>query len=142
MKLYLGVTEGGLVPAYESGYVEMKRLKIGSVLECEVKRPRNLKFHKKFMALVRVAYNNLPERYATTIQSFEDMLKALKMDLKRYTTKQVGDYTIIELESIAFDKMNEDSFERFYQECFRIIREKYIRGLNSEDVEEVILRFM
>ena len=63
MDIYCRVTEQGLVPMYDSDLEEKRRLKIGDTVLCKISRPRNYEFHKKFFALVRLTYENLPEYF-------------------------------------------------------------------------------
>lgn len=49
MKIYCRVTDLGLVPMYDSDYEEKKRLKVGDTVLCDIKKPRNYEFHKKFL---------------------------------------------------------------------------------------------
>lgn len=52
MKLYLLNTREGLKPMYDEDYDEKKKLKIGEVYEAEIRQPRNLRFHRKYFALL------------------------------------------------------------------------------------------
>ena len=60
MDIFCKVTPNGLVPLYDSDYDNKHRLKNGSVVKCKITKPRNLAFHKKFFAMVRLTYENLP----------------------------------------------------------------------------------
>ena len=51
--------------AYNSDYEKIKKLKAGEEYQCEIKRPRNLKFHKKFFALINMLF-----RKSRTLQQF------------------------------------------------------------------------
>lgn len=56
MRLICRVTQQGLLPLYGSDYDEHKRLKEGDEVVVEIKRARNVKFHKKYFALLRLAH--------------------------------------------------------------------------------------
>ena len=103
MKIYCRVTDLGLVPMYDSDYEEKKRLKVGDTVLCDIKKPRNYEFHKKFFALVRLTYENLPEHLhsALNIYSEEDMRTCLKMDLGLYTVVRHGFREYINPQSIS-----------------------------------------
>ena len=62
MDIYCSVTPMGLVPMYDSDFDEKRKLKEGEKVLCHISRPRNYEFHKKFFALVRLTFDNLPER--------------------------------------------------------------------------------
>lgn len=78
MDIYCRVTPYGLVPLYDSDHDLKQRLRIGSTVRCRISQPRNYEFHKKFFALVRLTYDNLPlplvERW--NVRSVDDMLPA------------------------------------------------------------------
>lgn len=145
MDIYCRVTDYGLVPVYDSDLDMKKRLKVGTMVRCRVTQPRNYGFHKKFFALVRLTYDNLPlplvERW--NIHSADDMLRRFKRDLGYYTSKtnDRGEREI-EFRSISFAAMDEQEFERFYYDCVNLVLYTYIRGLGREDLEEEIEHFM
>lgn len=62
MKIKLLNTPSGLKPMYDEDYEEKKKLKIGEVYEATIKRPRNLSFHKKYFALINLAWEYQNER--------------------------------------------------------------------------------
>ena len=56
MKIFCQNTKSGLQPLYEDDYDEKKKLKIGEIYFCEIKRPRNIKFHRKNTGLNHIAF--------------------------------------------------------------------------------------
>ena len=145
MDIYCRVTPYGLVPLYDSDHDLKQRLRIGSTVRCRVSQPRNYGFHKKFFALVRLTYDNLPlplvERW--NIHSTDDMLRRFKRDLGYYTsrTNDRGEREI-EYRSISFAAMDEEEFERFYNGSVNLVLDKYIRGLEREDLLAEVEHFM
>ena len=137
MDIYCRVTPYGLVPLYDSDHDLKQRLRVGSTVRRRVSQPRNYEFHKKFFALVRLTYDNLPlplvERW--NIRSVDDMLRRFKRDLG-YFTATVNDLGEREIEysSISFAAMDEEEFERFYNGSVNLVLDKYIRGLEREDL--------
>ena len=144
MDIYCRVTPYGLVPLYESDHDLKQRLKVGSTVRCRVSQPRNYEFHKKFFALVRLTYDNLPlplvERW--NVRSENDMLRRFKRDLG-YFTATVNDCGEREIEyrSISFAAMDEEEFERFYDDCVNLVLYGYIPGINRQDLLEEVERF-
>lgn len=145
MDIYCRVTDYGLVPVYDSDLDMKKRLKVGTTVRCRVTQPRNYEFHKKFFALVRLTYDNLPlplvERW--NIRSVDDMLRRFKRDLGYYTSSvnELGEREV-EYKSISFAAMDEEEFERFYKGSVNLVLGKYIRGLEREDLLEEVEHFM
>ena len=44
--------------AYDSDYDKAKKIKVGEAYECEIKQSRNIKFHRKYFALINMVYDN------------------------------------------------------------------------------------
>lgn len=143
MKIYCRVTDLGLIPKYDSDGDEKHRLKVGEDVLVEIKRPRNYEFHKKFFALIRLTFDNLPERlhHMLNVWSEEDMLVCIKLDLGLASTIYHGGRECIKLGSISFAAMDNDEFERFYNRALDLILRKYLRGTTREQIAEEIQRF-
>lgn len=145
MDIYCRVTPYGLVPLYDSDHDLKQRLKVGSTVRCRVSLPRNYEFHKKFFALVRLTYDNLPlplvERWK--IHSVDDMLRHFKRDLGYFTSSvnELGEREV-EYKSISFAAMDKEEFERFYNGSVNLVLDKYIRGLEREDLLAEVEHFM
>lgn len=144
MDIYCKVTPYGLAPRYNSDSELFQRLKMGSIVKCKVANPRNYKHHKKFFALLRLTFENLPlplvERW--NIQTEQDMLRRFKRDLGYYTLRQ-NEYgeTEIEYQSISFATMEQHEFEHFYNDAVNLVLNRYIRGLDKETLREEIEHF-
>lgn len=143
MKIYCRVTDMGLVPMYDSDYDEKKKLRVGENVLCDISKPRNYEFHKKFFALIRLVLDNLPEHISDkfNIYSEEDMLDALKVDLGLYNIVYVGGKQLVKVGSISFAKMDNTEFERFYNRSIDIVLNKYMNGTERFDLIEEINRF-
>lgn len=145
MDIYCKVTPYGLVPLFDSDLQLKKRLKEGATVRCRVSLPRNYRFHKKFFALVRLTFDNLPlplvERWG--IRSESDMLRRFKRDLG-YFSSRLNDRgeREIEYQSISFASMDQADFERFYQDCVNLVLHAYIPGVSRQDLAEEVERFL
>ena len=137
MDIFCKVTPYGLVPLYDSDYDLKKRLRVGSVVKCKVSNPRNYEHHKKFFALVRLTFDNLPSNLAEyfKVHNEEDMLRRFKRDLGYFKTSlnERGEKEI-EYKSISFSAMEQHEFERFYNQCIDLVLYKYLRGIDKEDL--------
>ena len=144
MDIYCRVTPYGLVPLYDSDHDLKQRLRVGSTVRCRVSLPRNYRFHKKFFALVRLTFDNLPlplvERW--NVRSENDMLRRFKHDLGYYssTVNDLGEREI-EYRSISFSAMDEQEFEQFYDGCVNLVLHQYILGINRQDLLEEVEKF-
>ena len=144
MDIYCRVTPYGLVPLHDSDHDLKQRLRVGTTVRCRVSLPRNYRFHKKFFALVRLTFDNLPlpllERW--NVRSEDDMLRRFKRDLGYFssTVNERGEREI-EYRSISFAAMDEQEFERFYDDCVNLVLYSYIPGIDRQDLLEEVERF-
>ena len=144
MDFFCRVTPAGLVPLDDMDWEQKKQLRLGSDVRVHITMPRNLRFHKKFMALLRLTLDNLPEdiQQSMHIYSIEAMLAAVKIDLGYYDTIQVSGRNVVKLRSISFAKMDEAAFERFYDLAVTDILNNYLQGADRnlllQEVEETI----
>lgn len=141
MKIYCRVTSDGLIPLYDSDLDEKKRLKIGTDVEVEVKKARNIKFHKKFFALLRLVLDNMPDglKKYYEIYNEESFLFQIKEDLKLFKEYKGGRKEYL---SISFEAMDEYTFSRFYNIVVKLMLTKYIQLENDNDIEEELYKFM
>ncbi len=144
MDILCKVTPYGLVPLYESDLDMKKHLKVGATVRCSVRNPRNYEHHKKFFALVRLTFDNLPGNLAEYwhIYNEQDMLRRFKRDLGYYTTSvnERGE-TEIEYQSISFAAMEQHEFEQFYTQCVDLVLHRYIKGIDKQDLIEEVEKF-
>lgn len=144
MDIFCKVTPCGLVPLHDSDLDLKKRLRVGSVVRCKVSNPRNYEHHKKFFALVRLTFDNLPlplvEKW--NIRNEYDMLRRFKRDLG-YFTNTINEYGEHEIEylSTSFAAMEQHEFEQFYNQCIDLVLFKYIKGIDKQDLITEIENF-
>ena len=144
MDIFCKVTPCGLVPLHDSDLDLKKRLRVGSVVRCKVSNPRNYEHHKKFFALVRLTFDNLPlplvEKW--NIRNEYDMLRRFKRDLG-YFTNTINEYGEHEIEylAISFAAMEQHEFEQFYNQCIDLVLFKYIKGIDKQDLITEIENF-
>lgn len=114
--IYLTRTVGGLAPADEDATEALRRIKVGKLVACEVKVPRNGQFHRKFLALVRTVWAATGDW-----ASVEDLLIELKFRLgviREVALKGTGEIVKIP-GSISFAAMDEVEFSKFYDRAMR-----------------------
>lgn len=144
MKILCVITEAGLTPKYESDREEFKKLKRNAEVVVEIKKGRNIEFHKKYFALLKLTFENFPEWLEDTlnVHSVEDLRTRIKIDLGLYDISHYGNQSIIIPKSIAFDKMDETEFEKFYRMSVNHIIKNYLKGVSNEQIEEEIWKFL
>lgn len=144
MDIYCRVTGTGFVPLDEIDWEQKQRLKIDTDVKCTITQPRNIKFHRKFFALLTITFANLPEemQQALHITSVESLLAAIKIDLGYFDTVEVKGREIARLRSISFAKMSESDFEHFYNLTITDILNNYLRGTDRAALEEEVKQFI
>jgi len=115
--------------AYDSDYELAKKIKPNEVYEFEYKKTRNIKFHRKFFALVNLCFSN-----QETFNNIEHLRKELIIcaghyelifDLESGTQKK-------EALSISFASMDETAFNTLYNDVLNVICEKFL--FDKEDI--------
>ena len=115
--------------AYDSDYELAKKIKPNEVYEYEFKKTRNIKFHRKFFALVNLCFSN-----QETFNNIEHLRKELIIcsghyelifDLESGTQKK-------EALSISFASMDETAFNTLYNDVLDVICEKFL--FDKEDI--------
>lgn len=143
MKLCLRNTEHGLLPLYDSDLHEKKKLKLGEDYECEIHKARNIQFHKKFFALIKCVWLNLPEHLDEMYPHPEVLRKALTIEAGFYNVYYLLDGTEIrEAQSIAFDNMDQSQFEEVYNKVMDIILKKILTCNTASEINPEILSFL
>ena len=140
MKLYCTVTDYGLMPYDDNDLQLFRRLKRGAVVKVETRTPRNLRFHRKFFALLRVTFDNLPENIASSmhIESIEALLMLLKMDMGYFDVVEIGEHHFVKPRSISFAEMDEAAFSEFYNKAVTCILNNYLTLSSQADLEEAV----
>jgi len=135
MIIQMKKTDKGLTPLYNSGYDNYQKLKIGWEGEVTFVQKRNYKFHKKYMALINMAFEN-QEKFNNVIH----YRKYLTCKAGFYTAYETDKGTFIEADSISFASMDEIEFADLYSKMIDVIIKEI--GVTSEEITENIVEFM
>lgn len=123
------------MPAYESDYEKAKKLKVGETVRCEITKPRNIKFHRKFMALINLVFQNQSQ-----YNDFDRLRKDLTIEAGYYD-EWVNLHGAIEREakSISFANMDDLEFGELYNSLLDVIV-KYFH-FDKIEIEENLSEF-
>ena len=137
MKFFAILNERGvLVPVYNSDVEEKRKLKPGDYVQCERWKQRNVLFHKKFFALIRIGCENSKSvdmpvdayyKYAVIKAGYSKIYKTPKG-------------LFVDAESIAFNNMDEDKFEEVYNNVLDFVIKD--TGADKKFIENNLLNFM
>lgn len=143
MIMYVRNTETGLLPLYDSDDHERRRLKIGADYKVEIKKARNIMFHKKYFALIKLAWLNMPEKYNSQYPHPENLREALQIEAGYFdTTYTLDGMQIIKPKSIAFDELDEYGFKELYDNVLDVVLKFILPGNTSADLESEFINFM
>jgi hypothetical protein len=126
---------GVLRPANAPAEAAMQKIKLGSEVRVEIKRPRNIRHHKKFFAMLKIVFEN-QEHY----QSMDVLLGVCKLATGWADVVQTKHGTVGLPKSIAFHKMNAEQFEQFYERAVDWVAQEVIPGLQRGDLDESVER--
>lgn len=143
---------GAFVPATEEDADLAKRFKVGSISRVELKLMRNAQFHRKFFALLKVAYDLWEETLPAQQYHGRDVLPNFDR-FRRDVTIMAGFFhpvwnarreLRVEAESISFSSMSEERFEELYSKVIDVILTKILpnRGLSERDLHEWVARVL
>ena len=135
MKLILKKELSGLIPMSES-YDDFNSIEQGAIVSCEVKSPRNIGLHRKFFAMLNIAYENR--------QDFEQMSFD---NFRREIIARAGFYDmhvnfkgmpVYQAKSISFAKMKQEEFEEVYSRCIDVVLEYVLCDMKSEELKNAV----
>lgn len=149
MKMTLTKTAVGFVP-HDDAREDFNKIKTGDVVIAEVRRQRNYKFHKKFFALVTLAYEYwaetmTPQDYKGTPvrPEFERFRKDLTILAGYFDPVYAIDGSVrLQAQSISFGNMDEDEFSKVYNAVLDTILEKVMRHVNKDELEAAVEQVM
>lgn len=131
-----------LVPASEPDREVIDSLPYGMEFECDIKQKRNYRFHKKFMALLRIGYAYYepePINGVTPKKDFEVFRDWAVIHAGHYEVIGLPDGSVtLKAKSISFAKMDEAGFHQLYSRMIDVMLEflgKY--GFNQGELERV-----
>ena len=136
MKILVIKTQTGLKPCYDSDFENYAKIPIGEEFEIEYTKKRNLQFHRKYFALLKLAFENQSD-----YRLMEDLRRDLIITSGRYDeviNKITGEVYKV-ANSISFAKMDNVEYNLLYEETKNIIS-KWI-GIDNEQIDTEIQQY-
>jgi hypothetical protein len=142
--IILKKTENGFLPADQESAEKLAKYKVGDFFTCTIKRVRNIKFLRKYFALLKHAYScwepETKHYKGREVQKNKERFRKDIQILAGYYESVVnlkGDVRL-ESKSIAFESMKEEEFEKLYQAVITVIMEKVLKTYTREDIDRVV----
>ena len=138
----------GLVPDGNEAAAWFAKVPSGARVVASVKVPRNGKFHRKFFAMIKVAYDNWDRpTIETPIGPAQCSLDAFRNDVivlaghheLRINTK--GEARLV-AKSIAWVNMDEAEFSDLYSAVVNVILARFLTNWKTDDMERAVENFL
>ena len=133
-----------LIPATPSDEEKIVSIKSGQFLEVDIKQKRNLKFHKKFFAMLNIGFEAFePElqgyKGQVAVKNFNRFRKDVVIMAGFYdATYDIQGNLKLEAHSISFGKMSEDEFNKVYNACCNVLLLKVLHNYTRNDLDSVV----
>ena len=137
MKIHVIKTLGGLKPYSEKAEQVFSKIQLNEVVEIDYKKQRNVKFHRKFFALINLVYQN-QDHYNNIDELREDLtIEAgfYKLVVNKFTGEERR-----KAKSISFSSMDEIEFNELYNKFLNTII--LVFGWDGEEIEKNIANFI
>lgn len=135
MKLYLQRTLRGLMPLDDTDKEKINKIPFDTPLEFDVKVPRNIKFHRKFFAMLNLAFENQDE-----FKNFKIFREAVIIGAGFFDKVQrLHGEEILIAKSISFSNMDNEQFEGLYTACIDTIIDYF--HFTKKDFESELAMF-
>jgi len=142
MKVNVCRKGGFLIPATDEDQINFAKIKQGEVYSFEFKKVRNLQFHRKYFAMLRIAWVNLPEQYEalwTNEIQFRYALEEIAGVIEPYAT--VDGEIKYKVKSISFETMDNNEFNDVYNSVRSVILATVLKGCDENVLEYLESQF-
>lgn len=147
-ELFLLKRHGVLLPASESDVEKLATLTEGETIRADIKRPRNVAFHKKYFALLDVLYNIFePEPIERNGVIATKSRERFRKDIAIAT----GHYELVvnikgecraEAKSISFAAMDDMQFAELYSQTINYGLQKIAIGKTREQIDNWVQQIL
>jgi len=137
-ELYVKKSFGKMEAADEASYEIMKKFKHGEVYKVKIWKPRNIKFHRKFFALLNSSYD-IQNKYNTfEAYKYEVLLRAGHYEI--HTTLKGVQVPVIK--SLKFSDVDDIQFEEIFSNTIDAILNYFIPEMPEDDLRGEVQRIL
>ena len=144
MEIHRVRTSTGLRPYTDDDYEEMKKIKVGSIVKANIVRPRNVKFHRKFFALIRAAWDCLTEQQRINLRSIDTFREQLLITsgFSEPLYDLNGQKFLERAKSISFAKMDEPAGKEVDSRCLdTILTILMANGITEDEFNNILQNY-
>ena len=150
MNINLLKTYSGWVPAEPTTEEWSNKQKLGSVIHAKASTYRNIAFHRKFFALLNMAYDlwdpgEINSKYGTPKKNFTMFRKDTTILAGYYHTVIRLDGSVrIEADSISFSKMDDKTFGELYSNVIDVFIEQIpeMNKMTADDINDTVKKIL
>ena len=126
-----------LAPADDDAEAIVRSIGMGETVSVEVKRPRNLKHHLLFFALMNLVWQNSShDKYATV----DDLVTEVKLVTGHYDRRIIQfegkPYNVLTPRSISFAAMDQVAFDAFFQRVCDWVSSDVLPGVTEAELRQ------
>lgn len=134
---------GCLVPRYscDKRIMRDRKLSVGTEVRAELRKPRNVAFHRLAHAIGALVVDQLPEFESCDAHEAVKRLQretGICCETMEIDLGPLGKAPVMVPQSLAFDEMDEADFQRLVQAIFRLLASKYWKGMSEEAIAELV----
>lgn len=132
------------IPATPQDEEKLSQVKSGQPVEVELKQKRNVKFLRKFFAMLNIGFeafepNEKAYKGHVAEKNFERFRKDVVIMAGFYdATYDIKGNLKLEAHSISFGKMSEDEFNKVYNACCNVLLKQVLHNYTREDLDHVV----
>lgn len=144
MEIHLVRTSLGLQAYSDEDYDQLKKIKVGSVVKAKIVQPRNVKFHRKFFAMLNAAWDCLTEQQRDNLHSKDNFREQLLITsgFVEPIYDMYGQKFLERAKSISFAKMDEPAFSEVYNRVLDTILTLLVgNGVSEEDFNYILSNY-
>lgn len=135
---------GALIPNDPQAADYISKLKLGGSITASVRKQRNPAFHRKFFALLNLAFDawepGIKEHRGIKVQkNFDRFRKDVVISAGFYdVVANIKGEVRAEAKSINFGSMDEEEFSELYAKVVEIVLNQILTNYTREDLDNVI----
>ncbi len=138
----------GLVPDGDEAAAWFSKAKPGARVVASVSIPRNGKYHRKFFAMLKVAYENWDK---PTIETKYGPAKCAEEAFRNDVIVLAGHHELIcntrgdcrlKAKSIKWAKMDEAEFQKLYSAVVDVILARFLTSWTGDDMDRAVENFI
>lgn len=130
-------TLSGLTPANTIAEDRLRKLRLGAVIQADIKQPRNVGHHRMYWALCGLVAENMPGDYDAEIVS-----EIIKIRTGHVTVARTRKGEVFIPKSISFAAMDQTAFKEFFDRAVRVVVTDILPGVDSDALRAEVINMI